>query len=154
MGAAYQVGEALDELNQAIATLKPFPDQEPGPTKKALTDCIEAFDAAGRSIEEFGSSPDLADVRKDRTAQEAHWKSGIDKLNGAIQQILDAQGTLDDLLESGPPPKETAAIRAANETGDAATEALAEAVRQLGGKPVDLPTDTPSPPVSGSSGHV
>ncbi len=141
--AAFQVSGALDDLDDAMKDLRPIRDRESGDVKDALSTVIAAFDDAGGSVADYAEAPSEGDPPADA---DSRFKDAVTKLNDACEQILDAQGTLDDLLSSSPPAKVADALQDANDAGDDAVAALSEAVRQLGGKPVSSDEASPTAP--------
>lgn len=134
--AAFQIGTALDRLHDALAGVKPLGSTESGPTKDALAEVAAAFDSAGRIVEDYSESPSADELKKSPARAEALDKKWSEDINQASRKILNAQALIDDLLASGPPENIAHALQNANDEGDEAVSALAEAVRQLGGKPV------------------
>jgi len=142
---AYQLDSALDSLQQARAALNDIVAEQGGDTKEALLNVLDMLDSAGETLGQFNVSPDLAEIQKDVAEADKRRLHAIDEASDALREIREARATLADMLESGPPKKEKAALEKADDSMMEGLDAVADGIKLLGGTPPPEENSEPEP---------
>lgn|GEM_PF-6598849 len=146
---AYQANGALDDLNDALEAIRSLPDQNTGETKEALLNLIDTLDSAGRELSDHTGAPDIEEVRKDIEGTKDLREKALTDVSASLMAIREVQSTLDDMIDSGPPPPMKSALQKASEAIDDATASAGEAIKLLGGKiPPEAPKKEIPPPTN------
>ncbi|AIE85806.1 hypothetical protein OP10G_2438 [Fimbriimonas ginsengisoli Gsoil 348] len=131
--AAFQFSTASDNLNDAVAALRPLPGTVGGDTKEALLNALDGLDSTGRTLVDMAQPPEQQQVRQDQAASEKQRAKWVEEGIDAIRELRDASDTVGDLIESKPPPKEAAALDEADGAISDALDAMEDAIKLLGG---------------------
>lgn len=133
---AYQFDAALASLEQATAAIKPLAEaQTQKETKDALQNVLALLDQAGRSAAELHEAPERAQVDAAFAAQDERRLKGIESMSLALREVREAQGTVEDMLDSQPPAQEKEILDKADTALDEADDAISEGIKALGGTP-------------------
>ena len=132
--AAYSLDAASEAIADALTATRKLAPAVGGDAKDALLDVAEMLDSAGATLADHDEPPpDLETYRKAQAEGTEERRKALDAALDALHELRDAQGTLDDLSETAPPPHRDALA----EIGGGVEEAIGAvegAVVKLGGR--------------------
>jgi len=132
---AYQIGTAVDSIEDVRKTAREIASREKGDTHKALLEVAEHIDDAGQSLADFSEDPPAFDeFKKNFAAQDEKRLKAIDGANEALGDLHDAQDVVGDLLDSHPPEPENTQLTNADSALDDCIQSVESAIKTMGGK--------------------
>jgi len=137
----YQIGAAVDAIEEVRKTAREIASREKGDTQKALLTIEAHLNDAGEALSDFGDEPvTFEEFKKDFAAQDDKRLKAIDAGNESLNDLRDAQDILGDLLDSHPPEPENTELNNADSALDGCLQAVEDAIKAMGGKVVDPDT--------------
>jgi hypothetical protein len=137
---AFSLTAATESLAEAKTTVADMEANIPGQgdLRDDWLDLTEYVDSCGRTITDFTDEPPALDVFKTQIPeQRKRLKTMLEAATGSLQELYEAVGIVDSMLEA-PPAKLKAGLEGLADSLDTAVEDLTTAIKDMGG--------TPSPP--------
>lgn len=132
--AAYSLDGAVASIADALAGTKKLAPAAGGQAKEALLGVAQSLDTAGAALAEHDDAPPpLAEYRKAEGERTSERQKAVGDALDALEELRDAQGTLDDLA-SNVPPEHKASLETIEKQTDDAIDNVEQAIGRLGGK--------------------
>lgn len=134
---AYQIGSAIDSMEDVRKTVREIAASQSGKTQQALLQIAGDLDDAGKSLADFGDDPPPFDqFKKLFAAQDDRRLRAIAAANDSLDDLSDAQDIVGELQDSkpAPPPQIAGQLADAGSDLDDCAQAVTEAIKTMGGK--------------------
>jgi hypothetical protein len=132
---AYQISAAVDAIEGVRKTSRDIALHQSGKTQKTLLSVADILDDAGKALADYGEDPPpFAQFKQNFAAQDDRRLKAIDAANEAVDDLLDAQDTLGQLIDSNPPEPINTQLNEADSALDDCVQAVKDAIKAMGGK--------------------